>query len=150
MLLFLAINPCGDHFCTQLCLLSNLRPRYYTCHCQSGWKLDSDKRTCIKGRCLPPLYTHINSVEMFCKLAKLFYLSSISSICFLSYVFIHLISDEAPFLMVVRDSVIFGIPLDPTDPSNNAMAPVSGITQGRDIDFDDQEQYVYWVQSTVS
>lgn len=52
--------------------------------------------------------------------------------------------------MVVRESVIFGIPLDPADPSNNAMAPVSGITQGRDIDFDDQEQYVYWVQSTVS
>lgn len=52
--------------------------------------------------------------------------------------------------MVVRDSVIFGIPLDPADPSNNAMAPVSGISQGRDIDFDDQEQLVYWVQSTVS
>ena len=52
--------------------------------------------------------------------------------------------------MVVRDSVIFGIPLDPADPSNNAMAPVSGISQGKDIDFDDQEQLVYWVQSTVS
>lgn len=52
--------------------------------------------------------------------------------------------------MVVRDSVIFGIPLDPADSSNNAMAPVSGISQGRDIDFDDQEELVYWVQSTVS
>lgn len=52
--------------------------------------------------------------------------------------------------MVVRDSVIFGIPLDPTDPSNNAMAPISGISNGQDIDFDDQEQYVYWVQSQVS
>lgn len=52
--------------------------------------------------------------------------------------------------MVVRDSVIFGIPLDPTDPSNNAMTPVSGISQGRDIDFDDQQQLVYWVQSSVS
>lgn len=52
--------------------------------------------------------------------------------------------------MVVRDSVIFGIPLDPADSSNNAMSPVSGIIQGRDIDYDDQEQYVYWVQSTVS
>ena len=52
--------------------------------------------------------------------------------------------------MVVRDSVIFGIPLDPADPSNNAMAPVSGISQGRDIDFDDQLQLIYWVQSTVS
>lgn len=60
------------------------------------------------------------------------------------------ILDETPFLMVERDSVIFGIPLDPTDPSLNAMAPVSGISQGRDIDFDDQEQIVFWVQSTVS
>lgn len=58
--------------------------------------------------------------------------------------------DDAPFLMVVRDSVILGVPLDPADPSNNAMAPVSGLSQGRDIDFDDQEQFVYWVQSTVS
>lgn len=58
--------------------------------------------------------------------------------------------DDAPFLMVVRDTVIFGIPLDISDSTNNAMAPVSGISQGRDIDFDDQEQFVYWVQSTVS
>lgn len=47
--LHLAINPCSEHLCTQLCLLSGLRPRYYTCHCQSGWKLDADKRTCVKG-----------------------------------------------------------------------------------------------------
>ncbi|KAM9425856.1 low-density lipoprotein receptor-related protein 2 [Pholidichthys leucotaenia] len=99
-----AINPCKEHLCTQLCLLSGLRPRYYTCHCQSGWKLDTDQRTCIK--------------------------------------------DETPFLMVVRDTVIFGIPLDPEDPSNDAMIPVSGISAGRDIDFDDQEQFIYWVQST--
>ena len=52
--------------------------------------------------------------------------------------------------MVVRDSVIFGIPLDPANPSNNAMAPVSGISQGRDIEYDDQQQLIYWVQSTVS
>lgn len=44
-----ALNPCMEHLCTQLCLLSGLRPRYYSCHCQSGWKLDTDKRTCIKG-----------------------------------------------------------------------------------------------------
>uniref|UniRef100_A0A7N8XVY7 Low-density lipoprotein receptor-related protein 2 n=1 Tax=Mastacembelus armatus TaxID=205130 RepID=A0A7N8XVY7_9TELE len=98
-----ATNPCSEHLCSQLCLLSGLRPRYYTCHCQSGWKLDADQRTY-----------------------------------------------EAPFLMVMRDSVIFGIPLDPADPSNNAMTPVSGISQGQDIDFDDQEQFIYWVQSTGS
>ncbi|CAB1312135.1 unnamed protein product, partial [Coregonus sp. 'balchen'] len=91
---------------TNLCLLSGFRPRYYTCHCQSGWNLNSDGRTCIK--------------------------------------------DDTPFLMVVRETVIFGIPVDPADPSNNAMVPVSGITQGRDIDFDDQEQFVYWVQGSSS
>nr|XP_046225254.1 LOW QUALITY PROTEIN: low-density lipoprotein receptor-related protein 2 [Oncorhynchus gorbuscha] len=101
-----AINPCAEHLCSQLCLLSGFRPRYYTCHCQSGWNLNSDGRTCIK--------------------------------------------DDTPFLMVVRETVIFGIPVDPADPSNNAMAPVSGITQGRDIDFDDQEQFVYWVQGSSS
>lgn len=52
--------------------------------------------------------------------------------------------------MVVRESVIFGIPLDPNDPSNNAMTPVSGIIQGQDIDFDDQEELVYWLENTVS
>ncbi|XP_036394518.1 low-density lipoprotein receptor-related protein 2 [Megalops cyprinoides] len=58
--------------------------------------------------------------------------------------------DDSPFLMVVRETVILGIPLDPSDTSNNAMTPVSGISQGRDIDFDDREQFVYWVQGTGS
>lgn len=49
LLLNSAINPCSEHLCTQMCLLSGLRPRYYTCHCQSGWKLDADLHTCIKG-----------------------------------------------------------------------------------------------------
>lgn len=52
--------------------------------------------------------------------------------------------------MVVKDTTIFGIPLDPSDPSNNAMAPVSGISEGRDIDYDDQQQLTYFIQGTVS
>lgn len=52
--------------------------------------------------------------------------------------------------MVVKDTTIFGIPLDPSDPSNNAMAPVSGISEGRDIDYDDKEQLTYFIQGTVS
>lgn len=52
--------------------------------------------------------------------------------------------------MVERESVIFGIPLDPNDPSNNAMTPVSGISEGKDIEFDDKEELVYWVDSIVS
>lgn len=74
VVLYLAINPCSEHLCTQLCLLSGLRPRYYTCHCQSGWKLDADKRTCIKGMGVfltvisyiysyAPLFTGFNLVE---------------------------------------------------------------------------------------
>ncbi|XP_076154846.1 low-density lipoprotein receptor-related protein 2 [Alosa pseudoharengus] len=101
-----AINPCAEHVCSQLCLLSQIRPRYYTCACQSGWNLNSDKRTCTK--------------------------------------------DDTPFLMVMRETVIMGIPLNPNDTSNNAMAPISGITKGVDIDFDDKEQFVYWVQGSGS
>lgn len=52
--------------------------------------------------------------------------------------------------MVMRDTVILGIPLNPNDTSNNAMTPISGITKGVDIDFDDKEQFVYWVQGSVS
>uniref|UniRef100_A0A6Q2Z9A5 Low-density lipoprotein receptor-related protein 2 n=1 Tax=Esox lucius TaxID=8010 RepID=A0A6Q2Z9A5_ESOLU len=91
------VNPCAEHLCGQLCLLSGLRPRFYNCHCQAGWKLSTDGHTCTK--------------------------------------------DDSPFLMVVKETVILGIPLDPANPSNNAMLPVSGITQGKDIDFDDQEQF---------
>ncbi|XP_057682782.1 low-density lipoprotein receptor-related protein 2 [Corythoichthys intestinalis] len=101
-----AFNPCREHLCSQLCLLSGLRPRYYTCHCQSGWTLKDDKRTCVQ--------------------------------------------DKTPFLMVVRDSVLFGIPLDPADLNDNAMEPVSGVRQGRDVDFDDRDQFVYWVETTGS
>uniref|UniRef100_A0A3P8ZIX3 EGF-like domain-containing protein n=1 Tax=Esox lucius TaxID=8010 RepID=A0A3P8ZIX3_ESOLU len=100
------VNPCAEHLCGQLCLLSGLRPRFYNCHCQAGWKLSTDGHTCTK--------------------------------------------DDSPFLMVVKETVILGIPLDPANPSNNAMLPVSGITQGKDIDFDDQEQFVYWVQGSNS
>ncbi|TRY92935.1 hypothetical protein DNTS_033821 [Danionella cerebrum] len=102
----IALNPCENSPCAQLCLLSILRPRYYTCDCQSGWTLASDGHTCTK--------------------------------------------DDTPFLMVVRDTVIIGIPLNPNDTSSNAMAPISGITEARDIDFDDQEEFVYWVQGSGS
>lgn len=147
LVLFLAIDPCREHLCSQLCLLSGLRPRYYTCHCQSGWKLGDDKRTCVKG-----MFSY-SSFYLFFLLFIAVYFVSFTQPCWnlCSSRHVHCpILDETPFLMVVRDSVIFGIPLDPTDPSNNAMAPVSGISQGKDIDFDDQEQLLYWVQSTVS
>lgn len=133
-----AINPCSEHLCTQLCLLSGMRPRYYSCHCQSGWKLDADKRTCVKGMLFSLCMLSLTSLYLFEHLSTVFLITWTSLL------------DQSAFLMVVRESVIFGIPLDPNDPSNNAMAPVSSIGQGRDIDFDDQEELVYWVQDTVS
>ncbi|XP_043910917.1 low-density lipoprotein receptor-related protein 2-like [Protopterus annectens] len=101
-----AWNPCANHQCSQLCLLSGLRPRYYTCACQSGWHLDTDKITCIR--------------------------------------------DNSPFLMVVKSELIYGIPLDPSDSSDNAMIPVAAIRNGWDLEFDDVEQKIYWVENPGS
>uniref|UniRef100_A0A8C2IBE8 Low density lipoprotein receptor-related protein 2a n=1 Tax=Cyprinus carpio TaxID=7962 RepID=A0A8C2IBE8_CYPCA len=53
---------------------------------------------------------------------------------------------EDPFLVVVRDSVIYGIPLNPNDKSDDAMVPVAGLLNGYDVDFDDAEQMIYWVE----
>lgn len=51
--------------------------------------------------------------------------------------------------MVVRDSIIYGIPLNPDDKSNDAMVPVAGLQNGYDVDFDDNEQIIYWVEHPV-
>lgn len=56
---------------------------------------------------------------------------------------------EDPFLVVVRDSIIYGIPLNPNDKSNDAMVPVAGLQNGYDVDFDDAEQMIYWVEHPV-
>lgn len=57
---------------------------------------------------------------------------------------------EDPFLIVVRDSIIYGISLSPDDKSNDAMVPVAGLQNGYDVDFDDSEQTIYWVEHPVS
>lgn len=57
---------------------------------------------------------------------------------------------EDPFLVVVRDSIIYGISLNPQDKSNDAMVPVAGLQNGYDVDFDDSEQTIYWVEHPVS
>ncbi|XP_066544684.1 low-density lipoprotein receptor-related protein 2a isoform X1 [Amia ocellicauda] len=53
---------------------------------------------------------------------------------------------EDPFLIVVRDSIIYGIPLNPDDKSNDAMVPIAGLHNGYDVDFHDSEQMIYWVE----
>lgn len=57
---------------------------------------------------------------------------------------------EDPFLVVVRDSIIYGISLNPDDKSNDAMVPVAGLQNGYDVDFDDNEQTIYWVEHPVT
>lgn len=61
-----------------------------------------------------------------------------------------LLAVEDPFLVVVRDSIIYGISLNPDDKSNDAMVPVAGLQNGYDVDFDDNEQNIYWVEHPVS
>lgn len=68
--------------------------------------------------------------------------------CILTAFMIFLVED--PFLVVVRDSIIYGISLDPEDKSNDAMVPVAGLQNGYDVDFDDSEQTIYWVEHPVS
>uniref|UniRef100_A0A4W4GUH3 Low-density lipoprotein receptor-related protein 2 n=1 Tax=Electrophorus electricus TaxID=8005 RepID=A0A4W4GUH3_ELEEL len=53
---------------------------------------------------------------------------------------------DDPFLVVVRDSIIYGISLNPDDKGNDAMVPVAGLQNGYDVDFDDAEQMIYWVE----
>lgn len=57
---------------------------------------------------------------------------------------------EEPFLVVVRDSIIYGISLKPDDKTNDAMVPVAGLQNGYDVDFDDNEQTIYWVEHPVT
>lgn len=57
---------------------------------------------------------------------------------------------DDPFLVVVRDSIIYGISLNPDEKSNDAMVPIAGLQNGYDVDFDDTEQMIYWVEHPVS
>lgn len=57
---------------------------------------------------------------------------------------------DDPFLVVVRDSIIYGISLNPDEKSNDAMVPIAGLQNGYDVDFDDAEQMIYWVEHPVS
>lgn len=61
-----------------------------------------------------------------------------------------ILTDDQPFLITVRRSVIFGISLNPEVKSNDAMVPVSGIQNGYDVEFDDKEEFIYWVENPVS
>lgn len=57
---------------------------------------------------------------------------------------------EHPFLIAVRDNIIYGISLNPEEKTNDAMVPVAGVQNGVDVDFDDSEQMIYWVENPVS
>lgn len=57
---------------------------------------------------------------------------------------------EQPFLIAVRDNIIYGISLNPAEKTNDAMVPIAGVQNGYDVDFDDSEQMIYWVENPVS
>ncbi|KAM9664148.1 low-density lipoprotein receptor-related protein 2 [Trichechus inunguis] len=59
---------------------------------------------------------------------------------------VNCLRDEKPFLIAVRQHVIFGISLNPEQKSNDAMVPIAGLQNGYDVDFDDSEQFIYWVE----
>ncbi|XP_044525030.1 low-density lipoprotein receptor-related protein 2 [Gracilinanus agilis] len=54
---------------------------------------------------------------------------------------------EQPFLITVRMNIIYGISLNPEEKTNDAMVPIAGIQNGYDVDFDDSEQFIYWVEN---
>nr|XP_032807603.1 low-density lipoprotein receptor-related protein 2-like isoform X3 [Petromyzon marinus] len=101
-----AWNPCANSPCSHLCLLSSMRPYFFSCACPSGWSLATDAHACAK--------------------------------------------DEQPFLMVVRERVIFGVPLDPSVKTNDAMVPISGLHGALDVDFDEREGFLYWAENSGS
>uniref|UniRef100_A0A8D0H975 Low-density lipoprotein receptor-related protein 2 n=1 Tax=Sphenodon punctatus TaxID=8508 RepID=A0A8D0H975_SPHPU len=54
---------------------------------------------------------------------------------------------EQPFLIAVRDNIIYGISLNPEEKTNDAMVPIAGVQNGVDVDFDDSEEMIYWVEN---
>ncbi|XP_019378305.1 PREDICTED: low-density lipoprotein receptor-related protein 2 [Gavialis gangeticus] len=54
---------------------------------------------------------------------------------------------EQPFLIAVRDNIIYGLSLNPEEKTNDAMVPIAGVQNGVDVDFDDSEQMIYWVEN---
>ncbi|XP_072468339.1 low-density lipoprotein receptor-related protein 2 isoform X2 [Notamacropus eugenii] len=65
----------------------------------------------------------------------------------LSSDFINCLRDEHPFLITVRTNIIYGISLNPEEKTNDAMVPIAGIQNGYDADFDESEQFIYWVEN---
>ncbi|XP_059822369.1 low-density lipoprotein receptor-related protein 2a isoform X1 [Hypanus sabinus] len=57
----------------------------------------------------------------------------------------HCNKDEEPFLIVVRNNIIFGISLNPDDKTSDAMVPIAGVQNGFDVDFD-EDNMMYWVE----
>ncbi|KAJ7345670.1 hypothetical protein JRQ81_001620, partial [Phrynocephalus forsythii] len=54
---------------------------------------------------------------------------------------------EEPFLIAVRDNIIYGVSLNPEEKTNDAMVPIAGVQNGYDVDFDDSEQMIYWIEN---
>ncbi|XP_043344111.1 low-density lipoprotein receptor-related protein 2 isoform X2 [Cervus canadensis] len=57
------------------------------------------------------------------------------------------VRDDQAFLIVVRNSIIFGISLNPDMKTFDAMVPISGIRNGYDVAVDYSEQFIYWLEN---
>ncbi|XP_063285770.1 low-density lipoprotein receptor-related protein 2 [Pelobates fuscus] len=55
--------------------------------------------------------------------------------------------DSKPFLIAIKDNIIYGLSLNPEEKTNNAMVPITGIQNGYDVDFDDSEEMLYWIEN---
>lgn len=57
---------------------------------------------------------------------------------------------QEEFVVVSTPGTISGISADPEHTGTNFMIPVTGITNQLDVEFDTEEERLYWVESYVS
>uniref|UniRef100_A0A452F8B2 Low-density lipoprotein receptor-related protein 2 n=1 Tax=Capra hircus TaxID=9925 RepID=A0A452F8B2_CAPHI len=57
------------------------------------------------------------------------------------------VRDDQAFLIVVRNSIIFGISLNPDVKTFDGMVPISGVRNGYDVAVDYSEQFIYWLEN---
>jgi low density lipoprotein-related protein 2 len=56
------------------------------------------------------------------------------------------LTEEMPFLMVMRASQILDVSLTPGDKTSGFLTPIVGIEGGLHLDFDRKKQILFWVE----
>lgn len=54
-----------------------------------------------------------------------------------------------PFVVVVQKEQIYGLSLNTASPSLSGMVPIAGLSNAYDVDFDSDQQLLYFVQHPV-